>query len=98
MEKAGLKCALLNDVDKWACATLKANRPKWNVVQGDVSEIDFKPFRNTVDVLTGGFPCQAFSYAGKKMGFKDTRGTLFYEYARAVKEIKPAISVAGRSA
>ena len=94
LEKAGLKCALLNDVDKWACETLRINRPNWNVVHDDVSKIDFKPFRNKVDVLTGGFPCQAFSYAGKKMGFKDTRGTLFYEYARAVKEINPAICVA----
>lgn len=93
-ERAGLKCALLNDNDKWACESLKKNRPHWNVVCDDVGQLDFAKYRNKVDVVTGGFPCQAFSYAGKKMGFNDTRGTLFYEYARAVKEINPAICIA----
>lgn len=93
-EKAGLECALLNDFDKWACETLKMNRPDWDVVCGDVKDIDFTPYRGKVDVVTGGFPCQAFSYAGKKLGFEDTRGTLFHQYARAVKEINPAICVA----
>ena len=41
--------------------------------------------------MTGGFPCQAFSYAGKKLGFEDTRGTLFYEFARCVKEVQPKV-------
>lgn len=94
LERAGLKCALLNDFDKWACETLKLNRPHWNVVHDDVSHIDFKPYKNKIDVLTGGFPCQAFSYAGKKLGFEDTRGTLFYEYARAITELNPKICVA----
>ena len=44
--------------------------------------------------MSGGFPCQAFSYAGKKLGFEDTRGTLFFEFARAVKEINPKIIIA----
>jgi DNA (cytosine-5)-methyltransferase 1 len=94
LEKAGLDCILLNDSDKWACETLRANRPNWTVIHDDVRNLDFRPYRDTVDVLTGGFPCQAFSYAGKKMGFKDTRGTLFYEYARAVTELNPAICIA----
>jgi len=93
LEKAGLSCVLLNEIDKNACETLRTNRPKWNVVEGDVSKIDFKPFAGQVDVVTGGFPCQAFSYAGKKLGFEDARGTLFYEFARAVKETKPLIAV-----
>src|SRR5690606_36073756 len=46
-----------------------------------------------VDVVTGGFPCQAFSYAGKRMGFEDARGTLFYEFARVVKEVNPSICI-----
>ena len=50
--------------------------------------------KNKVDLLTGGFPCQAFSYAGKKLGFNDTRGTLFYEFARAVKETNPKVILA----
>lgn len=93
LEKAGLDCVLLNDFDKWACQTLKSNRPEWNVIHDDVAKIDFTPYKGKVDILTGGFPCQAFSYAGKKLGFNDIRGTLFYEYARAVKEIQPAICV-----
>lgn len=94
LERAGLKSILLNELDKNACATLKANRPEWNVVQGSVAGIDFKPYRGEADILTGGFPCQAFSYAGKKLGFKDTRGTLFYEYARAIDESRPAMIIA----
>jgi len=94
MEKAGLKSILLNEIDKHACSTLRANRPKWNVVEGDITKINFKPFRGEVDILTGGFPCQAFSYAGNKLGFEDTRGTLFFEFARAVNETKPKVIVA----
>lgn len=94
LEKAGLECVLLNDSDKWACQTLKNNRPDWNVIHDDIKNINFKDFHNKIDVVTGGFPCQAFSYAGKKLGFNDTRGTLFYEYARAVKEINPPICIA----
>ncbi|EBQ9428659.1 DNA (cytosine-5-)-methyltransferase [Salmonella enterica subsp. enterica serovar Potsdam] len=94
LEKAGLKSILLNEIDANACKTLRKNRPEWNVVEGDVSKVDFTPYRDTVDVLAGGFPCQAFSYAGKKLGFEDTRGTLFFEFARAVKEINPKVLLA----
>lgn len=93
LDRAGLDCVLLNDNDKNACATLKHNRPEWNVIHGDVAEINFKPYRGKVDVVAGGFPCQAFSYAGKKLGFKDARGTLFYEFARAVHEVQPLICI-----
>jgi DNA (cytosine-5)-methyltransferase 1 len=94
MEKAGFESVLLNEIDKHACNTLRLNRPEWNVVEGDVSKIDFTKYKNKVDILSGGFPCQAFSYAGKKLGFNDARGTLFYEFARAVKETKPKVIVA----
>jgi DNA (cytosine-5)-methyltransferase 1 len=94
LEKAGLKSVLLNEIDSHACKTLRKNRPEWNVVEGDVSRVDFTSYRDTVDVLAGGFPCQAFSYAGKKLGFEDTRGTLFFEFARAVKEINPKVLLA----
>ena len=94
MEKAGFKSVLLNEIDKDACNTLRINRPEWNVIEGDIAKVDFKPYKNKIDILSGGFPCQAFSYAGKKLGFEDTRGTLFYEFARAVKESNPKVLVA----
>jgi DNA (cytosine-5)-methyltransferase 1 len=93
LEKAGIKHALLNELDKHACNTLRANRPNWNVVEGDVSNIDFNSWKNKIDIVTGGFPCQTFSYAGKKLGFNDTRGTMFYEFARCVKETQPQICI-----
>lgn len=94
MEQAGLKSILLSEIDKHACDTLEKNRPNWNVVRGDVSDIDFTSYKDKVDVLSGGFPCQAFSYAGKKLGFEDARGTLFFEFARAVKETNPKVILA----
>ncbi|MFN3640194.1 MAG: DNA (cytosine-5-)-methyltransferase [Flavobacterium sp.] len=93
MEKAGLKCVALNDVDKWACQTLRNNRPHWNVLEGDIKQFNFTEYKDKVDVITGGFPCQAFSYAGKKLGLADARGTLFYEFARVVKEVNPPICI-----
>ena len=93
LEKAGIKCVALNEIDKWACQTLRENRPKWNVLEGDVKSFDFTKYNDKVDIVTGGFPCQAFSYAGKKLGLKDARGTLFYEFARVVKEVNPPICI-----
>ena len=60
------------------------NRFHWNV-----SFLEGTPYRNKVDLLVGGSPCQSFSLVGKQMGLSDTRGTLFYEYARLVSEIRP---------
>jgi DNA (cytosine-5)-methyltransferase 1 len=94
MEKAGFECVMLNEFDKWACQTLRNNRPNWRVVEGDVAAVDFSEFHGQIDVLSGGFPCQAFSYAGKKLGFEDTRGTLFYEFSRAVKQVQPKMFIA----
>jgi len=93
MEKAGIEHLLLNDFDRYATDTLKLNRPNWNVIHGDIAKIDFKPYKG-IDILTGGFPCQAFSYAGKKRGMEDTRGTLFYEFARALEESQPKVFLA----
>lgn len=93
MEKAGFSHVLLNEFDHFACETLRTNRPHWNIIEGDIHEIDFTPFRNSIDFLSGGFPCQAFSYAGKRLGFEETRGTLFFELARAVKEIQPKVFI-----
>lgn len=89
LENAGLKAELLVEIDKKAAETLKINRPEWNVIVDDIKNVDFTHIK--ADVVAGGFPCQAFSYAGKRMGFEDTRGTLFFEFARAIKEINPKI-------
>lgn len=93
LEKAGLKCIALNEIDKSACQTLRKNRPCWNVLEGDIKDFNFSIYHNQVEVVTGGFPCQAFSYAGKKLGLADARGTLFYEFARVVKEVNPPICI-----
>lgn len=60
----------------------------WNV-----SFIDGNEYKNQVDLFVGGSPCQSFSLVGKQRGLEDTRGTLFYEYARLVKEIKPKVFI-----
>ena len=91
MEMAGFQHVLLNEFDHEACETLRVNRPGWNVVEEDIHTVDFTGLKGRVDFLSGGFPCQAFSYAGKRRGFEETRGTLFFELARAVKEIQPKV-------
>jgi DNA (cytosine-5)-methyltransferase 1 len=93
LEKAGLSCKLLNEIDPWACKTLRKNRPHWNVVEGDIRGKSFAQYKGEIDIVTGGFPCQSFSYAGKKRGLDDARGTLFYDFARTVKEVSPLICV-----
>lgn len=93
LEKAGFEAIALNEIDKQACHSLKLNRPQWNIIEGDIRDIDFTPFQG-VDFISGGFPCQAFSYAGNQLGFEDTRGTLFFEFARAVKECQPKVFLA----
>ena len=94
LEKAGFSHVLLNEVDHDACSTLRRNRLNWNVVEQDIRALSFEELRGKVDLLSGGFPCQAFSYAGKQGGFNDTRGTLFFELARAVKEVQPKVFMA----
>lgn len=93
LENAGLRHVLLNEFDKNAVQTLRYNKPEWNVSDDDVHRVDFTPWRGKVDVVEGGFPCQAFSYAGKGRGFEDTRGTLFHEFARCIREVEPKIAI-----
>ena len=90
-ENAGIHHNLLVEIDVHATNTLRKNRPNWDVMQDDVRKINFSEY--TADVVSGGFPCQAFSYAGRKLGFEDTRGTLFFEFARCIKTVQPKIVV-----
>lgn len=59
----------------------------------DITQFDARKFRNQIDILVGGSPCQAFSMVGKRAGLEDTRGTLFYEFARVVDEVQPKIFI-----
>lgn len=59
----------------------------------DVHDIDGLKYKNQIDLLVGGSPCQSFSMVGKRMGFEDTRGTLFYEFARIIKESQPKVFI-----
>lgn len=91
MHNAGINSQLLVDFDKDSINTLKLNRPSWNSICASVLDIDLNEYRGQIDIMAGGFPCQAFSYAGKSLGFADTRGTLFYEYARLISQVKPKL-------
>ena len=59
----------------------------------DITVFSALPYRNQVDLLVGGSPCQAFSMVGKRLGLEDTRGTLFYDFARIVKESNPKLFI-----
>ena len=90
-EKAGIEGISFVEIDKDATETLRLNRPNWNVIEDDIRNVDFIEYKGRVDIVSGGAPCQSFSYAGKRLGFGDTRGTLFSEFARCVKETEPKI-------
>lgn len=59
----------------------------------DVREFDAKKYKGQVDIIVGGAPCQAFSMVGRRLGFEDARGTLFYEFARVIKEANPKVFI-----
>lgn len=100
LEKAGFHTAGLVEIDKYAAETLRINRPKWNVIEDDVIEVanagisKFLPKDVEIDVLSGGYPCQAFSYAGHKKGLEDARGTLFFYYASILEQLRPKMFLA----
>ena len=89
LEQAGFEHLILSEISHDACMTLRTNRPEWNIIERDVALVDFSEYEGQVDLVSGGFPCQAFSMAGKRMGFGDTRGTLFAQFARCVNETRP---------
>lgn len=93
-EAAGYKTKFLVEFDKHASNTLRLNRPNWNVIEKNINDVDFSSYLHHVDVIAGGFPCQPFSTSGKELGFRDTRGTLFHEFARSILETQPKAFVA----
>lgn len=88
-ERLGLEseCVFTSEIKPHAIKVLKANHPT-EEVHGDITTIKSSEIPD-FDFLLGGFPCQAFSYAGRRLGFQDTRGTLFFEVERILRERKP---------
>lgn len=96
IEQAGFDTLGLVEIDKDAADTLKQNRPNWRVLNEDIAKIsclDLPEFfglqKGELDLLSGGAPCQSFSYAGKRLGLEDARGTLFYHYAKFLEQLQP---------
>lgn len=95
MERAGHKCVAFCEIDKYARQTYMANfditaETNWQDIT-KVTDEEISEFgkRNKVDAICGGFPCQAFSIAGKREGFEDIRGTMFFEIVRFIRVLKP---------
>ncbi|MEI8308050.1 MAG: DNA cytosine methyltransferase [Chloroflexales bacterium] len=87
LEQAGFFHEAAVEIDGHCCATLRLNRPDWNVVEGSLTEFDGRPYKG-VDLLAGGLPCPPFSKAGKQLGSADERN-LFPEAVRLADEIRP---------
>lgn len=89
LRKAGYapKCVFTSEIKEHAIKVLKQNHPK-DRITGDITKVDAKNIPD-FDILCGGFPCQAFSSAGKRDGFADTRGTLFFDVERIIIEKRP---------
>ncbi len=87
LEQAGFEHAALVEIDPDACRTLRHNRPDWNVIQGDITAFDAKPYRGA-DLVAGGLPCPPFSVAGKQRGEADERN-LFPAALRIIQEVQP---------
>lgn len=85
-KQLGWQCVFASEIDKYACQTYQANHGI--IPHGDITKIDAQDIPDH-DILFAGFPCQAFSVSGKRLGFEDTRGTLFFEIARILKEKQP---------
>ena len=101
LEIAGFQAQGLVEIDKYAAATLRRNRPGWNVIEEDIVKVAETGIRNylpkdvgEIDFVSGGYPCQAFSYAGKKLGLEDVRGTMFFYFAEIVRDLRPKVFLA----
>jgi len=89
-KNAGADIVWANEIDPSSCATYRENFGDKYLVEGDIEQIDAKNVTD-FDILTAGFPCQAFSIAGYRKGFGDSRGNLFFQIIRFLKEKKPEV-------
>lgn len=87
-KQAGAQIVWANEIDKDACKTYRHNFGDKYLVEGDIKEVDPTTIPD-IDILNGGFPCQAFSVAGYRKGFDDERGNLFFEITRILEVKKP---------
>lgn len=87
LEQAGFDHTALVDIDRHSCATLRLNRPYWNVQEGDLLDFDASPYEG-VDLVAGGLPCPPFSIAGKKLGKADERN-LFPAALNIIDQVRP---------
>ena len=89
-QQAGCDIVWANEIDKYACKTYRLNFADADLVEADIKDVSTKDIPK-FDILTAGFPCQAFSSVGLLQGFDDPRGNLFFEVIRVVKDIKPRV-------
>ena len=92
MESAGHECVGFCEIDKFARESYKAiHNTEGEVEMHDITTVSDEFVRGfgNIDIICGGFPCQAFSIAGNRRGFEDTRGTLFFEIARFASILRP---------
>lgn len=101
LERVGFHLDALVECNKDAAQTLRANRPEWNVIEEDICKVAKQGIRpllkdktQTIDLVSGGYPCQSFSYAGRRLGLDDVRGTMFYYFASILKELAPKVFLA----
>jgi len=87
---SSFRCVWANDIDKYACQIYRKHYGTKELVEGDIRTINADAIPD-FDLLTAGFPCPSFSLAGKRKGFEDTRGTLFYEVARIAETKRPKL-------
>lgn len=88
-KQAGFKIKWANEFDKKACETYAFNFPDHKLYSEDIHNLKDPNKLGEVDIITSGFPCQAFSVAGYRKGFKDHRGNLFFETARFINDLQP---------
>ena len=99
-ERAGFSTKYSNDITGFACNTIRKNRPHVPCDEGDITDITSREIlksaglrRGQADVVIGGPPCQSFSSAGKRRGFKDKRGFALLQYLRVIRDVRPKFFV-----